>query len=246
MNPMSWAEAAAAFIDSPSMDRLAHCDARRSTRSADEMDFVLQVTWPELGRAARVLSLLERELRRCSRAWQDARTQADEDKDEEVFFSPARYLERLRQHPAPGGTGRGWLRIRDAASDPLTLLLEPEGEVFAVLSAWPVTTLGYCLAALGAPCVLELQEDCRFEGARFAPDEAKIGIYDQALRGRWSGSSMGQVTSFPLEVRTSSFRIVAPHVEENGERFGDLNLLLLRDLDDDSQDCLSARFAMPR
>jgi hypothetical protein len=236
----------AELLSTEGMSRAFASDLAAKEPQAHEIDVLLQVTWPEVGRAARILERLDRELRRASGAWQAAYEGSSQARDETVFIHPERFSRELRQFPEPASTSRGHLRLLDSAVSPLTLLTEPVLEVWAVLDQWPASALTFALAAFGCNVHVTRWPEGRLESVLYAEPPARRHHYQQLISGHWQGSDSGPSESFTVAVpKASLFRSVARHRDESGASHGEISVLQVRHLDGDRHDCILLRAVMP-
>jgi hypothetical protein len=117
--------------------------------------------WREIDRASRALQHIDRELRRCARAWSEAYENSSSERDESVFTSPSWVLSELAPFPTPVTVAQGRLTVTAAVAAPtLAVLLKPEDEVFAVLAQWPASSLAYALSAFGTTGEMTIHRGC--------------------------------------------------------------------------------------
>lgn len=237
--------AAAALFASGAMDVAFESDLEAGDRAHD-MDMLIRVTWPEIGRASRVLERLDREFRRAARTWQDACWKGDLDRDETVFNSSAQFVRELSNFPSPAPTGRGHLQILDVAASPLTVRLDPVGEVYAVLAQWPAGSVVFALASFGCPIAVERRLSGGIVSDPLVSPCARHGVADDLLHAGGDLFSSQLQASFAVQVpRSSVFRSVARHRDEDGRSAGEVVVALTRHPYNGLDDCLVSRIAMP-
>ena len=179
------------LLESGHLDALAEQDQQLRNRGFDHVSVSIDTSWPEIDRCCRSVQPVERELRRCARAWQSALSRAEEMGDEEVFASAGDLLDDSSRHPSPRGHAQGALTIRELAGPPFAALLEPQGEVWASLVAWPATSVAFALSAFGAPFEITTFDGCLLEGAWYAEDAEALGALTDVPRGRLEGLRPG-------------------------------------------------------
>ena len=181
------------------------------------MSVSIDTSWPEIDRCCRSVQPVERELRRCARAWQSALSRAEEMGDEEVFASAGYLLDELARHPSPRGHAQGALTIRELAGPPFAALLEPQGEVWASLVAWPATSVAFALSAFGAPFEITTFDGCLLEGAWYAEDAEALGALTDVPRGSWKGSDPGQTREIEdIPGRSTYYRAIGRSEDPEG------------------------------
>jgi hypothetical protein len=94
------AATAATFVRSESVARATTWDLHRR-EEVPVLHAALIVNCPELGRAARALELVEREVRRCGRAWGAAWDESSLLNAEDMFSAPDWFLDSLQRFPRP-------------------------------------------------------------------------------------------------------------------------------------------------
>jgi hypothetical protein len=230
---------AAAFIRSEVMQQAASWDLQRS-REVPGLLAAIVVSWPEVGRASRALELVDREVRRCARAWEVAYDESGDIRDESVFTSPEWFFASLLRFPTPAQ--RGSLKIAAAGSTPLSLLVRPDDEVYGVLSMWPASTAAYVMSAFGSPFAVTMHEDCRLEGATFAPPDQALSVLLDVTRGNWRGSTAGYAHELDTSgFRPPTFKAIGESHDDEGRVYYGAKLLVLRTYNRGRQELIHAR-----
>jgi hypothetical protein len=227
------------FLRSDSLAGAAAWDLCRPEEVPD-LRTALVVAWPQVGRAARALELMERELRRCARAWGSAWDESSLLQDESVFTAPDWFFQALQRFPKPtGGTG---LEILAAHARPLAVLARPADEVYAALAAWPATCVAYTMSVFNARFSVEVYEDCRLEGATYAEHGPALSALVDVTRDSWRGSTPGHTHQLGMDrFLPSTFRAIADSRDEEGQRYFGAHLLLLRTYDNGCQELVHGR-----
>lgn len=229
LHTTSRADAAAELLASGMLTGAFASDLTLADTIVHDMEMTVRMTWPEVGRASRVLETLDREIRRAARAWQQAYVEAGSCHDATVFTAPERFGRHLSAYPSPSPTATAHLLMREARAKPLEMVLQPIGETFAVLAQWPVGAIAFALSAFGCPITIHRQ-----------------------VEGDWSGHLFAPPIDLPIQLnleipfaRSGTFRSVARHVDEGGGSLGELEIMLHRHLDEGAQDRMVFRMAMP-
>lgn len=233
------------FVRSPTMKAAATEDQHHREQAAQEIRLAIVVEWPEVDRASRALQHVDRELRRCARAWTTAYENSSNEGDESVFASPAWFLSELGLFPTPVPVAHGRLAIREARATPaLALVLEPEHEVFAVLAEWPRASLAYALSIFGTTGYLSTNR-----GAQPRPEPADEVVLaalgegaPEALLGRTADE---EALSMELrDFRRYQRRVIAESFDEDREhKASGVRVALHRTLVDGTPELISARVA---
>lgn len=233
------------FVRSPTMSAATTADQHHRERAAQEMRLAVVVEWPEIDRASRALQHVDRELRRCARAWTSAYENSSNVGDEAVFASPAWFLSELKLFPTPVPVANGRLAIRGAQAAPaLAVLLEPEEEVFAVLAEWPRASIAYALSIFGTAGSLSTSR-----GAEPGPEPADEEVLAALVAGRPEALLGCAVDEEPVSVELRDFRryqrrAIAESFDEDREhRASGVRVALHRTLIDGRQELISARVA---
>lgn len=233
------------FIRSSTMSAAAAEDQHYRDQAAQEIRLAIVVDWPEVDRASRALQHVDRELRRCARAWATAYENSSKDADESIFSSPRWFLSELELYPTPVHVAQGRLAIRGAQATPaLALVLEPEEEVFAVLAEWPRASLAYVLSIFGTAGYLSTSR-----GAQPRPEPADEEVLaalgegaPEALLGRTADE---EALSMELrDFRRHQRRAIAESFDEDlEEKASGVRVALHRTLVDGTPELISARVA---
>lgn len=233
------------FVRSSTMRAAAAEDQHHREQAAQEMRLAVVVEWPEIDRASRALQHVDRELRRCARAWTTAYENSSNDGDESVFGSPAWFLSELELFPTPVPVAHGRLAIREAQATPaLSLVLEPEGEVFAVLAECPRASLAYALSIFGTTGYLSASR-----GAEPAPEPADHDVLAALVTGTPDTLLGRTVRDEPLTIELRDFRryqrrAIAESFDEDLEhKTSGVRVALHRTLIDGTPELISARVA---
>lgn len=126
-----------------------------------------------------------------------------------------------------------------AAGTPLSVLAEPTGAVFDVLSWWPATTAAYAMSAFGPRVRLGLHRGCQLEPA--LPNDWLLQVLMNALCGRWLGTKSGDMTSLTVDGYVpSTMRAVAEYRDGEGAGQPGVRLAMLLTSADGVQDFVSA------
>jgi hypothetical protein len=121
----------------------------------------------EAGRCALAVQMLDRELRSCAPAWAP-RGQAEPVRLAQGKHADTReWLDRLAEHPHSLGVGEAGARSAAVTGPPLGMLLEPNALVAVGLRRWPLTTLGYVVAAYGVDFRISAHFDHRIATPRW-------------------------------------------------------------------------------
>ena len=112
--------AAFGFLATPTMLNALASDQWRRHKPAQEIRLAISPSWPEVDRATRAISYIDREIRRCAQAWQQAYEHSSETGDESVFASPRLFHQFFNEYPTPAPVGLGSLRTSAAPGDAIT------------------------------------------------------------------------------------------------------------------------------
>ena len=234
-------QAAFQFLRSETLAGLATDDQHhRAEPKAQEMRLALVSRWSELDRASRALQHIDRELRRCARAWTTAYDLSSAVADETVFETPAPFLAELETYPHPVHVGRGHLTVKAAAAVPEpAFLVEPAAEVFAVLAEWPKTSLGYALSVFGTTGEMNTYRDLDI------PPTAAETAHLDALLGDVRAMDPARPQAYAEQRqlkhhRTGFRRAIAESHDEDRRRTSGVHVVLHRVLADGSSDVTAA------
>lgn len=137
------------YLKTASAKHLLEWDAQIGTAFEDCVDVYFFVGWRDITRSLQAAELLDRELRRGSRAVLDA--YGDPGARGLVPFSPSEVLRALETFPQPQHASSGGLDVVAASSSPLAFRLRPTGDTTVLLQHAAASMVGYSMAAFGRP-----------------------------------------------------------------------------------------------
>ncbi len=87
------------FLESPTCARLAEWDAEVMPSGLSDVQVYSRVEWRDVSRAGRAWELLDREMRRCGRAYEMTRASAGVDNGQALLSPHDRFIQLLGEYP---------------------------------------------------------------------------------------------------------------------------------------------------
>nr|WRX71493.1 hypothetical protein [Actinomycetes bacterium] len=144
------------FLESTTCSRLVEWDAGAVQPGVSDVQVYSRLGWRDASRVGRACELVDREMRRCGRVYQEARAESGVDESQVLSRPHSHFLKLLSEYPPPLPSGAAGLLVAEAKAPPLTMrLVPPVPEDRGLFAYAPALTLGYAMSAFGSRFSIE-------------------------------------------------------------------------------------------
>lgn len=215
----------------------------RDDRWPSDILVLFRASWPELDRSLRAIETVDREIRRCARAWEETHRRAEKKLDP-ALISIKGYESHLAAFPTPIHSSMGSLSLAGATTPGLQVAALPRLRVWTALASAPASALLYAFSAFGEEVSVRTHTQCSLDGLSYADDQ--MSVLAGVLDGDWRGSTPGTVHEWTLpKTKNRRYRAISESRDsESGHIIGGIEAVIWRTTEERQEDVVCARMTV--